>query len=316
MDPFVGKLGVFRVHQGTVTRDTQLFVGDGRKPFKVGHLFMLQGGKNVEVDRAVPGDIAAVAKVDDIEFDCVLHDSHDEDHIHMQPLEFPTPMHGVAIEPKRRGDEGRISDVLHRMIAEDPTLKLEHDTNLNETVLWGLGDLHLRSVLERMSSQFKLEVTHAAAAHSVSRDDHRGRPKAITGTRSRPAARASSARCTSKIEPLPRGARLRVRQHGEGRRDPDVAHPRGAKGRRAGARRRADRRIPAAGRARERLRRQVPSGRFQGSRVRVGRQQGVPRRDHESAADRARAGRRHRDQLPGERTWATSPAICRRGAAR
>ena len=89
VDPFVGKLGVFRVHQGTVTKDTQLFIGDGRKPFKVGHLFMLQGGKNVEVDRAVPGDIAAVAKVDEIEFDCVLHDSHDEDHIHMRPLEFP-----------------------------------------------------------------------------------------------------------------------------------------------------------------------------------------------------------------------------------
>ena len=159
MDPFVGKLGVFRVHQGTVTRDTQLFVGDGRKPFKVGHLFMLQGGKNVEIDRAVPGDIAAVAKVEEIEFDCVLHDSHDEDHIHMAPLEFPTPMQGVAIEPKRRGDEGRISDVIARMIAEDPTLKLEHDTNLNETVLWGLGDLHLRSVLERMATQFKLEVS-------------------------------------------------------------------------------------------------------------------------------------------------------------
>src|SRR6202165_5404667 len=63
------------------------FVAASRKPFKVGHLFMLQGGKNVEIDNAVPGDIAAVAKVDEIEFDCVLHDSHDEDHIHMRPLE-------------------------------------------------------------------------------------------------------------------------------------------------------------------------------------------------------------------------------------
>ena len=159
MDPFVGKLGIFRVHQGTVTRDTQLFVGEARKPFKIGHLFMLQGGKNVEVDCAVPGDIAAVAKVDEIEFDCVLHDSHEEDHIHMKPLEFPTPMHGIAIEPKRRGDEQRISEVLNRMTAEDPTLSVAHDTILNETVLWGLGELHLRSVLERMASQFKLEVT-------------------------------------------------------------------------------------------------------------------------------------------------------------
>ena len=158
MDPFVGKLGVFRVYQGTVTKDTQLYVGDGRKPFKVGHLFMLQGGKNVEVERAVPGDIAAVAKVDEIEFDRVLHDSHDEDHIHMRPLEFPTPMQGVAITPRKRGDEQRISEVLHRMIAEDPTLVVEHDSSTNETVLSALGDLHLRSVLERMASQFKLEI--------------------------------------------------------------------------------------------------------------------------------------------------------------
>ncbi len=158
VDPFVGKLGVFRVHQGTVTKDSQLFIGDGRKPFKVGHLFLLQGGKSVETDRVVPGDIAAVAKVDEIGFDCVLHDSHDEDHIHMRPLEFPVPMQGVAITPKKRGDEQRISDVLHRMLAEDPTLVVESDPSTNETVLRALGDLHLRSILERMSSQFKLEI--------------------------------------------------------------------------------------------------------------------------------------------------------------
>ena len=139
-------------------RDTQLFVGDSRKPFKVGHLFLLQGGKNVEIDRAVPGDIVAVAKVDEIDFDAVLHDSHDEDQIHLRPLEFPVPMHGVAITPKKRGDEQRISDVLHRMIAEDPTLVIEHDATTNETVLRALGELHLRSILERMAAQFKLEI--------------------------------------------------------------------------------------------------------------------------------------------------------------
>jgi elongation factor G len=158
VDPYVGKLGVFRVHQGTVTKDTQLYIGSGRKAFKVGHLLMLQGAKSVEVASAVPGDIAAVAKVDDIEFDCVLHDSHDEDQIHMRPLEFPTPMSGLAIQPKRRGDEQRISEVLHKMRAEDPTLVVEHDATLNETVLRGLGELHLRSALERMATQYKVEV--------------------------------------------------------------------------------------------------------------------------------------------------------------
>ncbi|MGZ8255990.1 MAG: elongation factor G, partial [Burkholderiaceae bacterium] len=158
VDPYVGKLGVFRVHQGTITKDTQLFIGSGRKPFKVGHLLMLQGAKTVDVTSAVPGDIAAVAKVDEIDFDCVLHDSHDEDHIHMRPLEFPTPMSGVAIQPKRRGDEQRISEVLHKMTAEDPTLVVEHDATLNETVLRGLGELHIRSALERMAQQYKVEV--------------------------------------------------------------------------------------------------------------------------------------------------------------
>ncbi len=158
VDPYVGKLGVFRVHQGTVTKDTQLYIGNGRKPFKVGHLLLLQGAKTVEVPTALPGDIAAVAKIDEIDFDCVLHDSHDEDQIHMRPLEFPTPMSGLAIQPKRRGDEQRISEVLHKMMAEDPTLIVEHDVTLNETVLRGLGELHLRSALERMSSQYKIEV--------------------------------------------------------------------------------------------------------------------------------------------------------------
>ena len=72
VDPYVGKLGVLRVHQGTITPNSLLYVGDGRKPFKVGHLFMLQGKEHVEVQRALPGDICAVAKVDALHFDAVL----------------------------------------------------------------------------------------------------------------------------------------------------------------------------------------------------------------------------------------------------
>jgi len=157
-DPYVGKIGIFRVYQGMITKDTQLYVGDGKKPFKVGHLFVLQGKETVEVPRLMPGDIGAVAKVEEIVFDCVLHDSHDEDFIRMKPLEFPRPMFGLAIEPRRRGDEGRISEILTKMAAEDPTLSIDHDTVTNETVIRGLTELHLRSVLERMSTQFKLEV--------------------------------------------------------------------------------------------------------------------------------------------------------------
>jgi elongation factor G len=205
IDPFVGKLGVFRVHQGTVTKDTQLYIGDGRKPFKVGHLLLLQGGKSVEIDTAVPGDIAAVAKVDDIQFDCVLHDSHDEDHIHMRPLEFPTPMHGVAITPKKRGDEQRISDVLHRMVAEDPTIVVEHDAVTNETVLRALGDLHLRSILERMSSQFKLEMD-TKPPRVPYRETIMGRAEGFHRHKKQTGGAGQFGEVSLKVEPMERGA--------------------------------------------------------------------------------------------------------------
>ena len=159
IDPFVGKVGVFRVHQGTISRDTQLYIGDGRKPFRVAHPYILQGKDFVEADALVPGDIGAVAKVDEIHFDAVLHDSHDEDHIHLVPLDFPTPMYSLAVEPKRRGDEQRISDALHKLSAEDPTFKVGHNAASNETVVSGLGDLHMRYILDRLQAQYHVEIT-------------------------------------------------------------------------------------------------------------------------------------------------------------
>ncbi len=157
-DPYMGKIGIFRVHQGTVKKDMQLFVGDGKRPFKVAHLYQLQGKDPVEVDQLLPGDIGAVAKVDDIEFDAVLHDSHDEDHIHLVPLEFPKPMAGLAVETKKKGDEQRLFDILGKLAMEDPTFLVERHPSSNETVIRGLGEIHLKAKLEKMASQYKLEV--------------------------------------------------------------------------------------------------------------------------------------------------------------
>jgi elongation factor G len=158
VDPYVGKMGIFRVHQGTVTKDSQLYIGDGRKPFKVGHLFMLQGRDHVEVARGVPGDICAVAKIDEMHFDAVLHDAAEDDHLHLKPVDFPVPVHGLAIEPKRRGDEQRMWEILQKLVDEDPCLKVEHVAATNETVVYGLGELHLRTLLDRMTDTYKCEV--------------------------------------------------------------------------------------------------------------------------------------------------------------
>ncbi|MDP9096789.1 MAG: elongation factor G, partial [Pseudomonadota bacterium] len=158
VDPFIGRLGVFRVHQGTVTKESLLYIGDGRKPFKVGHLFMLQGKDHVEVAQALPGDIAAVGKVDEIRFDAVLHDAASDDHIHLAPLAFPKPVHGLAVEPLRPGDEQRMWEILTKLVDEDPCLRLEHVASTNETIVYGLGELHLRVLLERLRGTYHFDV--------------------------------------------------------------------------------------------------------------------------------------------------------------
>ncbi|GAA0723888.1 elongation factor G [Dokdonella soli] len=158
-DPFVGKLSVFRVYQGTVKRDTQLFIDDGKKPFKVGHLFKLKGKDHVEIEQAIPGDIAGIAKIEEIHFDAVLHDSHDEDQIHLKPLDFPQPMFGLAVAPAHKGQEQKLASALARLGEEDPCFRVEHNKELNETIIRGLSDLHLKLMLERMKERYGVEVT-------------------------------------------------------------------------------------------------------------------------------------------------------------
>lgn len=158
IDPFIGRVCVMRIHQGTVRKDSQLFINDARKPFRVGHLFKLHGRETYEIEIGVPGDICAVAKIDDIEFNAVLHDSHDEDQIHLRAPVLPRPMHGLALAPKSRGDEQRVSDALRKVAAEDPSVVVEHHHTLNETVLRGLGELHLRVLLEDLRDRFHVEV--------------------------------------------------------------------------------------------------------------------------------------------------------------
>ena len=161
IDPYVGKLGVLRVHQGTVRPGSQLFVGDGRKPIKIAHLYRLLGKETSEVTAAQPGDICAIAKVEELHLDAVLHDSHEEDQYHLKPVAFPPPMLGLAIEPQRRGDEQRLADTLHKLTAEDPCVRIEHHASVNETVLYGMGEFHLRVLLERMSERYGVQVkTH------------------------------------------------------------------------------------------------------------------------------------------------------------
>ncbi len=158
IDPFIGKVSIFRIYQGKINKDSHLFIGNNRKPFKVGHLFHIHGKEYVEITKGIPGDICAVAKIDEINRNAVLHDSHDDDCIYLRPLRFPKPLFGLAIRTATRGDEQRLSDTIHKLLEEDPCLILEQNSHTKETVLRGLSNFHLRIMIEKMQQRYNLQV--------------------------------------------------------------------------------------------------------------------------------------------------------------
>ena len=161
IDPFKGRLGVFRIHQGTIKPGNQLYVGDARKPVKVNQLLKIRGAEHNKKQAGRPGDICAIPRIDEVHFNAVLHDSHDEDHFHLKSIELPRPMYGLAIKPGKDTEAQRTSDALNAAVAEDPSLLLEHNIAMNEIVLRGHGELHLRTVLEQIKDRYGLDVQTA-----------------------------------------------------------------------------------------------------------------------------------------------------------
>ena len=153
----------------------------------------------------MPGDIAAVAKVDELHFDAVLHDSFDADQIHLSPLEFPRPMFGLAIEAASKGQEQKLATALHKLSEEDPCFVVEHEAETNETVVRGLSDLHLRVNLDRLKDKYGVEVEsrppRIAYRETVSAaaEGHHRHKKQTGGA-------GQFGEVFLRVEPLPRGS--------------------------------------------------------------------------------------------------------------
>lgn len=155
IDPYVQKLSVMRIYSGTVKKDDVVHISGQRKGLKLHQLLRIQAGQTEVIDSAGPGEIIAVAKTEDLHTGSTLGD------LTMEPIHFPTPMVGLAVTPKSRNDETKLSGVLHKLVEEEPTLRLERDPQTHELVMNGMSELHLQLVQEKIKKRDKVDVeTH------------------------------------------------------------------------------------------------------------------------------------------------------------
>jgi elongation factor G len=150
------KYSTIRIFSGTLKSDTNLMHNNEKKGLRPGHILKSQGGEYDEVPAGVAGDLVTLAKVDELKVGDFVHDTHMAGKFAMLPV--PAPMFSLALEPASRGDEQKIGGALEKLCEEDPCFKITHDAQTKELVANGLGELHLRIVLEKMEKRFKLAV--------------------------------------------------------------------------------------------------------------------------------------------------------------
>lgn len=155
IDPFVHKLSFVRIFAGTIKKDDTVHVDGARKLVKLHQLLNVQANETQPADEAGAGDIVAVAKAEE------LHTGLSLGEVHLPEIKFPTPMVGVAVAPKSRGDEAKLSGALHKIMEEDGTVSVMRDPQTKELVLNGMSELHLAMLRERLKRRDKVEVeTH------------------------------------------------------------------------------------------------------------------------------------------------------------
>ncbi len=152
IDPFVQKLSFIRIFSGSLKRDAQVPASTARKGVKMGPLLRVQGEQTEAVDSAGPGEIVAVAKMEELHTGTVLGD------LSLPDIKFPTPMVSLAVSPKSRGDETKLSGALNKVVEEDPTFRLDRDPQTKELVMTGMSELHLTIIQEKLKRRDKLEV--------------------------------------------------------------------------------------------------------------------------------------------------------------
>jgi elongation factor G len=156
-DPFVGKLVFFRVYTGMLHKGTAVYNPRTRRSERVSRLVLMRAMDREEIDVAYSGDICAMVGVKEvITGDTLCHEDAD---IRLEPPSFPEPVIAMSIEPNSKADQEKLGTALQRLVAEDPTLRVKTDQDTGQTILAGMGELHLEIIVDRMKREFKVEAT-------------------------------------------------------------------------------------------------------------------------------------------------------------
>jgi elongation factor G len=201
-DPFAGKLSLFRVISGQVRSDSAVFNAHKEKEERIGQVFYLMGKKQVPAQAIKAGEIAAVAKLKEtITGDTLCDKAHP---YIVEPIHYQEPVMAFAIEAKNKGEEDKISNGMHRLLEEDPTLRFVRDEQTKEMILSGMGQLHLEITLERLKRKFGTEVVMKTPKVPY-KETIKGRTKIQGKYKKQSGGRGQYGDTWIEIEPLPHG---------------------------------------------------------------------------------------------------------------
>jgi elongation factor G len=201
-DPYVGRMNLFRVVSGTFLPDTTVLNAGKGKDERVGHLLTVRGKAQEPADKVVAGDIGAVAKLADTATgDTLCAKDHP---VTLPAPSMPDPLLPIAIAPKSRGDEEKLSTGLARTQAEDLTLRVERNPETKQTILWGMGENHIEVTLERLKRKYGVEVVQVPLLLPY-KETFKSTVKALGRHVKQSGGHGQYGICNIEVEPLPRG---------------------------------------------------------------------------------------------------------------
>ena len=201
-DPYVGKVSFFRVYSGKLASDSQVYNLNKEKNERVSQIFVFRGKNQIPVSQVQAGDIAAVAKLQDTSTGDTLCDKDNK--CKLNGIDFPIPMTSFAVEPKSKNDEEKVGAGLAKFLEEDPTFRVERNTETKQTLIYGMGDTHLEIIVSRLSKKFGVEV-NLNKPKIPYKETIKGSAEVEGKHKKQSGGRGQYGHVKIKFEPLPRG---------------------------------------------------------------------------------------------------------------